>query len=414
MIGLPEKNGKPIPMLKYELDLVDLLAKEKHVWIKKSTGLGISEFTLRYLAWSCLKDDTMRNKHKDIDILIICGPRLDLAITLMDRLKNLFQDYNFTQKNTVLDLNGVRIECFPSHHLAAARGLSPQFVFLDEADFFKISEQQECRSIAERYITKSNPWILFVSTPNNPGGLYQQMEEEEPSIYHKVFLDYKVGIRDGMWTEEEIEAGKLSPSFEREYNLQYGIGTGNIFFVDDIIENYPLEMSHGQKVLCCDPAYGSSKFGIVGFEKIDGIIYIKEALQFERASPAAMLERITLMAKDYGNYVLVDSAHPGLILDLTKNGVNAHAVKFGSMVDGKPVNQGNSLLSVMTIDAAQAVKEKRVRIHHSFKDLIAQLRAIRFNDKGHPDKKELTFDMGDCFLMGCHHLRSNSLKVIKM
>ena len=93
MIGLPEKDGKQIPMLKYELDLVDLLDKKKHVWIKKATGLGISEWSLRYLTWSCLKDDEMKNKHKDIDILIICGPRIDLAITLMDRLKGLFEDY---------------------------------------------------------------------------------------------------------------------------------------------------------------------------------------------------------------------------------------------------------------------------------------------------------------------------------
>jgi hypothetical protein len=31
----------------------------KHLWIKKATGLGISEFMLRLMAWLCLKDDAL-------------------------------------------------------------------------------------------------------------------------------------------------------------------------------------------------------------------------------------------------------------------------------------------------------------------------------------------------------------------
>ena len=29
--------------------------KEKHLWVKKATGLGISEFFLRLMAWLCLE-----------------------------------------------------------------------------------------------------------------------------------------------------------------------------------------------------------------------------------------------------------------------------------------------------------------------------------------------------------------------
>jgi hypothetical protein len=32
----------------------------KHLWIKKATGLGISEFMLRFMAWLCLKDYIIR------------------------------------------------------------------------------------------------------------------------------------------------------------------------------------------------------------------------------------------------------------------------------------------------------------------------------------------------------------------
>jgi hypothetical protein len=31
----------------------------KHLWIKKATGLGISEFMLRFMAWLCLKDNAL-------------------------------------------------------------------------------------------------------------------------------------------------------------------------------------------------------------------------------------------------------------------------------------------------------------------------------------------------------------------
>jgi hypothetical protein len=35
--------------------------KHKHLWVKKATGLGVTEFFLRFMAWLCLKDDAYRN-----------------------------------------------------------------------------------------------------------------------------------------------------------------------------------------------------------------------------------------------------------------------------------------------------------------------------------------------------------------
>src|SRR5262245_23393346 len=40
-IGLPQKNGQPMPLFDYERMLFDTLQKHKHVWIKKATGLGV-------------------------------------------------------------------------------------------------------------------------------------------------------------------------------------------------------------------------------------------------------------------------------------------------------------------------------------------------------------------------------------
>jgi hypothetical protein len=57
----------------------------KH-WIKKATGLGISDFMLRFMAWLCLKDNSLSCSQ----MCIVTGPRIDLAIALIDKMKKLF------------------------------------------------------------------------------------------------------------------------------------------------------------------------------------------------------------------------------------------------------------------------------------------------------------------------------------
>jgi late competence protein required for DNA uptake (superfamily II DNA/RNA helicase) len=157
-------------------------AKDKHLFILKSTGLGISELMLRIIAWLCLKDNALAGSH----ICIITGPRIDLSVALVDRLKKLFYTKNlisFDTKETVVILNNVRIESFPSHHLAAMRGIpNVSMIFADEADFWNDAEQNEMLDTAERYIGKSNPWIVLCSTPNKPGGLFASIREEDENV----------------------------------------------------------------------------------------------------------------------------------------------------------------------------------------------------------------------------------------
>jgi hypothetical protein len=49
---------------------------------------------------------------------IVTGPRIELAITLIDRMKGLFQNIElssiFDTKETVIELNGFHIEAYPS------------------------------------------------------------------------------------------------------------------------------------------------------------------------------------------------------------------------------------------------------------------------------------------------------------
>lgn len=120
------------------------------MWIKKATGLGISEFMLRFMAWLCLRDDSLSGSQ----MCIVTGPRIDLAIALIDRMKKLFTGgkyLTFDTKKTVIELNGIEIEAFPSHHLDAMRGLpNVSFILLDEADFFPPGQQADASQIMLR------------------------------------------------------------------------------------------------------------------------------------------------------------------------------------------------------------------------------------------------------------------------
>jgi hypothetical protein len=95
---------------------------------------------------------------------------------------------------------------------------------------FARTSKEEVRHVSERYISKSDPFIVMVSTPNAPGGLYEKIEREsfDTCIYKKISLDYNYGL-DKIYTKAEIDKAKASPSFEREYCLKYLGLIGNVF-----------------------------------------------------------------------------------------------------------------------------------------------------------------------------------------
>jgi hypothetical protein len=101
IIGLPKKENKEKPMFDYEKLLYDSLLvsdfynplrhkfKLKHLWVKKATGLGVTEFFLRFMAWLCLRNNDYRNSQ----MVIVTGPNQDIAIKLIKRMKGLFANH---------------------------------------------------------------------------------------------------------------------------------------------------------------------------------------------------------------------------------------------------------------------------------------------------------------------------------
>ena len=65
-------------------------------------------------------------------------------------------------------------------------------VFQDEASFFEINQANDVIDVSHRYIAKSDPYLIVVSTPNKPGDMLHMISEqqEEKCIYRRVYLPY--------------------------------------------------------------------------------------------------------------------------------------------------------------------------------------------------------------------------------
>jgi hypothetical protein len=421
IVGLPTKNGIQKPLFDYENTIFKALEESKHIWIKKATGLGITEFMLRYMAWLCFRDDNLRNSQ----MCIVTGPRIDLAITLIKRLKKIFfenddknleTNFKISTTETVIELNGVRIEAFPSHHLDAMRGIANvSFIFIDEADFFPPGEQQDARDVSERYIAKSDPHIVMVSTPNAPGGLFETIEREadEICLYRRLKMDYTYGL-DKIYTIQEIEKAKKSPSFEREYNLKYLGLIGNVFHTEDIdaaIVEYDLDdpniNGYALMSMGIDCGFGSSSFGIVLTRISDDRIQILFADEFERPDYNDMLDSVlSLLSKYRAQHVYIDGANPEFIRSLKfQLGEESNPSYYNQTIDNIRKYRGN-LEDVMTVIPVQfstehvsmlehckmLLEDDRIMIHPKFDKLITALRTAVENGEGKLDKEATSYD----------------------
>jgi hypothetical protein len=449
IISLPQKNSVDKPLYEYEKIILESLVTEvgnnsssKHLWIKKATGLGISEFMLRFMAWLCLKDNALSGSQ----MCIVTGPRIDLAIALIDRMKGLFRDRGkgqgllvFDTKETVIELNNVKIEAFPSHHLYAMRGLpNVSFILLDEADFFPPGQQADARDVSERYIAKSNPHIVMVSTPNTPDGLFERIEKEAEGtcLYKRLFLDYTYGIGK-IYTAEEIQKAKQSPSFEREYNLKYLGRIGNVFHTKDI----EAAMEKGRKYdpddfnrvyltsrsMGIDPAWGSSAFGIVVTQWADGIVQILHAEEYHRPDYNEMLSTVYGLISKYDvDKVYIDGANPSFIKSL-KLQIGEDADYDKVIARYRSEGLGGDAIKDMRIVPVNFNKEHKAMLGHCkmimeqdggriainpdrFDKLITALRTAVDND-GTLDKESTSYnDIFDAFRLALkfYHFRDRS------
>jgi hypothetical protein len=417
LIGLPEKDGIPTQLFDYELDLYKVWEQFKHIWIKKSTGLGISEFFLRLMLWLCLKDNEMQG----CQMCIVTGPNIDLAKKLIERMKNMLIDYpgfRFDKMTDyVLEVNKCSIQAYPSNNLGSFRSLTkPKFILLDEADFFRVGEQEEVRHVSERYIAKSNPYIVMMSTPNNPGGLFEQIENEpsETCLYNRLFLDYRVGLGK-IYSIADIEKAKQSPSFEREYDLKYGVGLGNCFIGSDIDKCLTDKIAVFNPACSCSMAlhagFGSSKTGISVLMLESNKLHVLYSRELERARYEDVVALCNQLRVTYRPQKLYcDAANPEMIKSLKVQWneavdyeriierARADKIDHGHRMNVVPIsfNQDGRLLLERFV---HVVSRQLISIPIEFNNLITEMRMAKVKDNGNLDKEEAgdnnTYDLFD-------------------
>lgn len=129
----------------------------------------------------------------------------------------------------------------------------------------------------EKFGRTSNCTTIMVSTPNRPGGLFETIEKDPHSKYHKIILDYTVGLNK-IYDPVEIEKKKSEPEFLREYGGQYLGKVGNLLLPSQIstcinlgsdysIDKIPVSL-YTLKSVGIDPGFSSSATGIVVLEHI--------------------------------------------------------------------------------------------------------------------------------------------------
>lgn len=253
------------------------------------------------------------HRDKASQIVIITGPNIDIAKKLIKRLVIILNqrlNLNPRHTQTTIEIKNCTIEAFPSHHIDAVRALPyPIHCLFDESDFspYEPDDPNNPLSILERYIPKSNPWIVPITTPNMPGGINERMDEEEQKAIeegrtprYKTFkFNYEWGLGKIYSIDQIEEARRKSQSFEREYNLKYGYGIGNVFneqwiglaLLKGRRLKYIAPQLTSKKSMGIDPAWGSSKFGITIIEYLP---YANYRLDDNNLEPVTNIKRVIL------------------------------------------------------------------------------------------------------------------------
>ena len=330
-IGLPKNaEDKECPIYDYESLVVNTILQNRHTWIKKAAGLGITELILRYLAWVCLSTSQLENK----SIFIVSGTREKFANELKERMEKLFltdifPNLELESKYTELWLNKTWIKVFPTEAIKDLRGhTNVSYLFIDEADYFDQSGWEELPAAIKRYDQKSNCKFIFVSTPNRPDGLFFKIEHDQvfKGWFKKLFLGYEYGIGK-MYTQQFIDKERGSPEFEREYNLKYLGKIGNVlspYLIDKAVDlgekykNTPINQYtiHSAGI---DPGFSKiTPLYITELDKEHGIIRVIYYEGFDNTiTPEQIANRVHEIHSQYVNLKwYVDGSNRGFINQL--------------------------------------------------------------------------------------------------
>lgn len=132
--------------------------------------------------------------------------------SLRERIKTLIEKKQDEPPGpTEKPSSGVSLCLFPPAQELDAPWLTS--CITNDSILFRKFERQKLKDFLTSILcAKSDPFIVMVSTPNAPGGLFEKIEKEpfERCIYKTIFLDYTFSLLK-IYTKEEIDKARMSP-----------------------------------------------------------------------------------------------------------------------------------------------------------------------------------------------------------
>jgi hypothetical protein len=439
IIGLPEKNNIAYPIHEWQSQLInDLETGTKYICAKKSRGIGFTSLMLRYLGWLGV---CQNKKYSGKRFALIVGPREALALDLVKRLKTLLLPLNIVDETekTICRFLNVSVEAFPSARVSTLRGYDDLvFAYIDEASFFgsgggNSKEEQEVRSVVEGYIAKTGLSIVMSSTPSVPNTMFEQiMEESDASCMYKRYrLPYTVSLQkpgeplSGIYSQVEIDQARLSPTFQREYELAYSVGIGNVFLEPNIkrciVEyNQPSaqELSNVVVNVGTDIGFSVSKMACVVSALLPSpgknMVYILEAQEYERVSFEHSIDIVASILRRYGysayrkNVIcLTDGSRPEWTAALKstvgedpnykslQDYSTKYRVPLDSLMSIIPIQFGGEVGKQLLSHFQMIVSDGGLCIAPRFNELILQMRMAKTRPNGMLSKESNSLDLID-------------------
>ena len=237
-----------------------------------------------------------------------------------------FPNVVFDSKYTELWINKTWIKVMPTKNIKDVRGyMDVAYLFIDEADHFDKSIQEELEPAITAYEEKSKGKTIMASTPNRPDGLFERIEKDPNSKYKKLFLGYELGLGK-IYDPEYIALKKLEPEFEREYNLKYLGLVGNVFSPSQIDKAIALGEQHKNlpinpyciHALGVDVGMGSSNTAVVASEFLpeEAKIRVVYSQEWEHGDPQAIVNQIFNLYLQYGTdntFIFVDGSNRAFV-----------------------------------------------------------------------------------------------------
>ena len=172
----------------------------------------------------------------------VTGIRMKLTTQIMEsrilpmirrKHSDLITDWNKSEAKITLK-TGHYFQGYPTENIDAIRGQDDiYFIFSDEAGFFPQVEQEKVFNAISRYDLKTNPFIVWNSTPNGPQGGYYNLWQgaiKNENDYDSILLPHTLGLGTLLDPKKAEEEKRNNPRmFEQEYNNKFIAPVGAIF-----------------------------------------------------------------------------------------------------------------------------------------------------------------------------------------